>query len=61
MRFPLRYPCVASSTRSEIVLPVRNRTGDLIAALDIDSDRPGAFDATDARELQALLDAVFAH
>ncbi|MEM7643931.1 MAG: GAF domain-containing protein [Pseudomonadota bacterium] len=56
--FPGHIAC-ASSTRSEIVLPVHDGTGDLIAVLDIDSDRPDAFDATDARELTSLLDAVF--
>ncbi len=50
----------ASSTRSEIVLPVRDGTGDLIAVLDIDSDRPDAFDAADAEGLQAILAAAFA-
>ncbi|CUH33815.1 Free methionine-R-sulfoxide reductase [Jannaschia seosinensis] len=57
--FPGHIAC-ASSTRSEIVLPVRDRAGDLIAVLDIDSDRPHAFTEEDARELQVLLDAVFA-
>jgi GAF domain-containing protein len=57
--FPGHIAC-ASSTRSEIVLPVRDRSGRLIAVLDIDSDRPDAFTQEDATELQALLDAVFA-
>ncbi|MDF0600669.1 GAF domain-containing protein [Psychromarinibacter sp. C21-152] len=57
--FPGHIAC-AASTRSEIVLPVRNRAGDLIAVRDIDSDRPDAFDETDAQELAAILDAVFA-
>ncbi|MCG6901390.1 MAG: GAF domain-containing protein [Rhodobacter sp.] len=50
----------AASTRSEIVLPVRDRTGALIAVLDIDSDRPDAFDETDAAGLADILDMVFA-
>ena len=49
----------ASSTRSEIVAPVRNATGDLIAVLDIDSDRPSAFTQTDADALSAILASVF--
>ncbi|EAR49663.1 hypothetical protein OG2516_12476 [Oceanicola granulosus HTCC2516] len=57
--FPGHIAC-ASSTRSEIVLPVRDRGGALIAVLDIDSDRPAAFTKTDARELAAILDATFA-
>lgn len=50
----------SSSTRSELVLPVRNGAGRLLGVFDLDSDQPGAFDATDAAQLQALLDEVFA-
>jgi GAF domain-containing protein len=57
--FPGHIAC-ASSTRSEIVLPVRDASGALIAVLDIDSDRPAAFTQADARALQAILDATFA-
>lgn len=57
--FPGHIAC-ASSTRSEIVLPVLDRSGDLIAVFDIDSDQPAAFTDEDARELDAILTAVFA-
>ncbi|KGM49847.1 GAF domain-containing protein [Pseudooceanicola atlanticus] len=57
--FPGHIAC-ASSTRSELVIPVRNGTGDIIAVLDIDSDRPDAFTAEDADALTAILDATFA-
>ena len=57
--FPGHIAC-ASSTRSEIVLPVFDRKGDLIAVLDIDSDRPDAFTEEDATELAKLLAATFA-
>lgn len=56
--FPDHIACSAS-TRSEIVLPVRDGTGQLIAVLDIDSDRPAAFDETDAEGLSAILSDVF--
>lgn len=56
--FPGHIAC-ASSTRSEIVLPVRNGRGELIAVLDIDSDRPAAFDEADAEHLSAILAHVF--
>jgi len=49
----------ASSTRSELVLPVFDKAGRVIGVLDIDSDRPDAFAETDARELAAILRAVF--
>lgn len=49
----------ASSTRSEIVLPVRDRADRLIAVLDIDSDQPSAFTQDDSAALQAILRDVF--
>ena len=57
--FPGHIAC-ASSTLSEIVLPVRNAAGELLGVFDIDSDLPAAFTQTDARELQAILDTTFA-
>lgn len=57
--FPGHIAC-ASSTRSEIVLPVRATSGDLIGVFDIDSDQPDAFTKTDADALQDILDMVFA-
>lgn len=50
----------ANSTRSEIVLPVHDTRGDLIAVLDIDSDLPDAFGAGDAERLDRILAMVFA-
>lgn len=57
--FPGHIAC-ASSTKSEIVLPVRNSAGDIIAVLDIDSDQPDAFTASDATALEAILAETFA-
>lgn len=48
------------TTRSELVLPVRNGDGRLLGVLDIDSDQPAAFDATDAEGLGMILDELFA-
>ena len=56
--FPGHIAC-ASSTQSELVLPVRNGAGDIIAVFDIDSDMPDAFTDTDAREMDAILTSVF--
>ena len=50
----------ASSTRSELVLPVWNADGDLIAVFDIDSDQPDAFTQEDADRLGEILQQVFA-
>ncbi len=49
----------ASSTRSELVLPVWNGQGQLLGVLDLDSDTPAAFTETDAERLVAILAAVF--
>lgn len=56
--FPGHIAC-ASSTRSELVLPVRDGTGRLIGVLDIDSDQPDAFTQTDATALGDILEMVF--
>ncbi len=56
--FPGHIAC-ASSTRSELVLPVWGAGGDVIAVFDIDSDRPDAFSQTDADRMAAILASVF--
>ena len=56
--FPGHIAC-SSSTRSEIVLPVRDGSGRLLGVFDIDSDQPAAFDEEDARELGAILSDTF--
>ncbi|MEM7614245.1 MAG: GAF domain-containing protein [Pseudomonadota bacterium] len=50
----------ASSTRSELVLPVFDGAGALLGVFDIDSDQPDAFTAQDAAAFERLLRAVFA-
>lgn len=57
--FPGHIAC-ASSTRSELVLPVWDRSGALIAVFDIDSDQPNAFTQTDVIEITQLLSNTFA-
>ncbi|WP_170336806.1 GAF domain-containing protein [Ruegeria arenilitoris] len=57
--FPGHIAC-ASSTRSELVLPVRNAAGEIIAVFDIDSDLPDAFTQADADAIGAILSTVFA-
>lgn len=53
--FPGHIACDARS-RSEIVVPVFDRRRDLIAVLDLDSERIGAFDQDDARGLERLVE-----
>lgn len=57
--FPGHIAC-STSTRSEIVLPVHDAGGRVIAVLDIDSNAPDAFDEDDAVGLAAILKSVFA-
>ena len=56
--FPGHIAC-ASSTRSELVLPVWNGAGKLLGVLDIDSNTPAAFTAADEAWLGLLLAEVF--
>jgi GAF domain-containing protein len=56
--FPGHIAC-ASSTRSEIVLPVWNGERKLLGVLDLDSDTPAAFTKTDAARLAAILAETF--
>ncbi|WIY27005.1 GAF domain-containing protein [Parasedimentitalea psychrophila] len=49
----------ASSTRSELVLPVHDSAGGLIGVFDIDSNLPDAFSQQDADALTAILSEVF--
>jgi GAF domain-containing protein len=57
--FPGHIAC-ASSTRSELVLPVFNAAGDVIAVFDIDCNQSDAFDQADATALSGILRQVFA-
>ena len=56
--FPGHIAC-ASSTRSELVIPVCNGAGELIAVFDIDSDQPDAFTQDDAAQISGILADVF--
>ncbi len=56
--FPDHIAC-ASSTRSELVLPVWNGAGTLLGVLDLDSNTPAAFTQADEDWLVPLLADVF--
>lgn len=53
-QFPGHIACDPNS-KSEIVVPVLGPDGELIAVLDVDSDRLGAFDDGDARGLARIV------
>ncbi len=44
----------SGTTRSEIVVPVFDTSGNIRAVLDVDSDMPAAFDETDERLLEKV-------
>ena len=52
-QFPGHIACDPNS-KSEIVVPVFGPAGELIAVLDVDSDRLDAFDAEDQRGLEKI-------
>lgn len=52
-RIPHHIAC-SESTRSELVVPIMNANDELIAVLDIDSDRTSAFDEIDEENLKRL-------
>jgi GAF domain-containing protein len=57
--FPGHIACDSRSA-SEIVVPVLDASGGLIAVFDVDATTPAAFDAVDQAGLERLLAKVFA-
>ena len=57
--FPGHIACDSRSA-SEIVVPVFDADGALIAVFDVDATETAAFDAVDATALERLMKAVFA-
>ncbi|NDV63588.1 GAF domain-containing protein [Puniceicoccales bacterium CK1056] len=55
--FPGHIAC-SSTTKSEIVVPVMDKSGCVRAVLDVDSDLPAAFDEIDEAELTAICTLV---
>lgn len=57
--FPGHIAC-DSRSESEIVVPVFDKAGRLIAVFDVDSDQRGQFDEDDRAGLEAIMQASFA-
>jgi GAF domain-containing protein len=55
--FPGHITC-DSRSNSEIVVPVRDRNGNIIGVMDIDSKDHGSFDETDALWLEKILGLI---
>ncbi|MFW5832107.1 MAG: GAF domain-containing protein [Prolixibacteraceae bacterium] len=56
-RFPGHIACDTRSN-SEIVVPLKNREGEFIGVLDVDSSEKSAFNQTDAKWLEKILELV---
>ena len=56
--FPGHIAC-DSRSQSEIVVPVKDAGGKLLAVFDVDSDRPAAFDAVDQAGIETILRETF--
>jgi GAF domain-containing protein len=48
-----------SRSRSEIVVPFRDGSGEMAGVLDVDSDRLAQFDEIDARELERIVAMLY--
>lgn len=59
-QFPCHIAC-DSRSNSEIVVPVRNPTGSILAVLDVDSIGFDSFDETDQENLEKIVSMVFVH
>jgi len=57
--FPGHIAC-DSRSNSEIVVPFKNKTGDIIGVLDVDSSDKAAFSKVDAHWLEKVLELVHA-
>ena len=49
----------SSATQSELVLPIFDKAGAVMAVLDIDSNKPAFFSSDDAAVLETLMAALF--
>ncbi|WDI31172.1 GAF domain-containing protein [Hyphococcus flavus] len=56
--FPGHIACDARS-ESEIVVPVLDTAGELIAVFDVDSDKKAMFDAIDRKGVETIVKAAF--
>jgi len=56
-QFPGHIACDPRSL-SEIVVPVRDKLGTIVAVLDIDSDQTGRFDGADALGLERIVELL---
>ncbi len=56
--FPGHIAC-DSRSKSEIVVPVKDKKGEIIGVLDVDSNKPNTFDEVDAEGLERIVSLIF--
>lgn len=56
--FPGHIAC-NSASKSEIVVPIKDKDGNIIACLDVDSTELASFDESDAQGLEMILDLIY--
>jgi GAF domain-containing protein len=48
-----------SRSKSEIVIPVKNKSGNIVAVLDVDSKTLDSFDENDAKYLEQIVELIY--
>jgi len=56
--FPNHISC-DSRSNSEIVIPFKNKIGEIIGVLDVDSSEPASFSEVDAKWLKKILELIW--
>ncbi len=57
-KFPGHIAC-DSRSKSEIVIPLKNKEGNIIGVLDVDSNEYNQFDEVDEKELTKILSLIY--
>ncbi|PLX02956.1 MAG: histidine kinase [Marinilabiliales bacterium] len=58
--FPGHIAC-DSRSQSEIVIPLKNKNGDIVGVMDVDSREKNSFDEIDALWLEKIVSLVYSH
>lgn len=58
--FPGHIAC-DSRSQSEIVIPLRNKYGEILGVMDVDSREKNSFDDIDAKWLEKIVSLVYSH
>lgn len=53
-----RYLTTFGSTRSEVIVPIKLATGEIVGLIDVESERVDAFTPQDVRVLEARAEAI---